>query len=112
MYEIPVNDGNHSYNLGCDYILSMYILSKCKYFIGGKTYGTMGAYLMSDMFKNQQYVYLFDCGLYGDITYNNIFEKIFSIKKIVTDKNTRTALTVFGIKFIRTKNNMETYRRN
>lgn len=112
LYEIPVNDGNHSYNLGCDYILSMYILSKCKYFIGGKTYGTMGAYLMSDMFKNQQYVYLFDCGFYGDITYNNIFEKIFSIKKIVTDKNTRIALTVFGIKFIRTKNNMETCRRN
>ena len=37
---------DHSYKLGKEYLRSIYILSKCKYFIGGRTYGTIAVYLL------------------------------------------------------------------
>jgi hypothetical protein len=57
-----VNSGNQdNYHLGLEYLSSLYNLSKCRYFIGGKTAGTIGVYFMSNGFA---YDYIWDLGFY------------------------------------------------
>lgn len=65
--QIKVNRPNHHYTLAKEYLLSLYILSKCKYFIGGRTSGTSLVYLMTDGFD---YEYIWELGYY------NIFHKL------------------------------------
>ena len=45
--------------MNLDYLASLYILSKCNYFIGGRTSGSIGACLMS---PNYQYTYFWNLG--------------------------------------------------
>ncbi|MDR2593215.1 MAG: hypothetical protein LBC87_00385 [Fibromonadaceae bacterium] len=49
------------YHLGLEYIASIYILSRCKYFIGGFTSGTISVMLMTQGFE---YKYVYDLGCY------------------------------------------------
>lgn len=49
------------YREGMDYLVSMAILAKCKYFVGGHTSGTVGVMLMSEGFE---YSHIFDLGVY------------------------------------------------
>lgn len=60
--QYPVERENHHYNLAKEYLASLYILSKCDYFIGGRTSGTSVVYLLSDGFK---YEYIWSLGYYG-----------------------------------------------
>ena len=47
--------------MNLDYLVSMHILSKCDYLIGGRTSGTIAACLMNNKYK---YKYLWNLGLY------------------------------------------------
>jgi len=49
------------YEKGIEYLSSVYILSECDYFIGGRTAGTLGVYFMSKGFK---YNFLWNLGYY------------------------------------------------
>ena len=49
------------YHLGLEYIASIYVLSRCKYFIGGFTSGTISVMLMTLGFE---YRYVYDLGIY------------------------------------------------
>lgn len=92
--EIKVNRENHNYRLGLEYLASLYILSKCKGFLGGMAGGTRITYLLSD---NWKYLKIYDLGRYG--IYNSTFEKLFSIKNVATKKGNHKVFTFFGIKF-------------
>lgn len=48
--------------MNLDYFTSLYILSKCDFFIGGRTSGTIGAYLMSK--RKFKYIFFWDLGYY------------------------------------------------
>ena len=80
LYEITVNQKDHKYILNRDYFLSMYILSKCKYFIGGLTSGTVAVYMLSNKFENHDYIYLWDKGVYNKAEKYPIISKILYIK--------------------------------
>ena len=47
--------------MNLDYLASQYILSKCEYFIGGRTSGTIGVNLMP---HNYRYTYFWNLGTY------------------------------------------------
>ena len=49
------------YNLGLEYLSSLYNLSRCQCFVGGVTAGTAGVFAMT---KGFEYHYLFDLGCY------------------------------------------------
>ena len=93
---------NHNYKLGKEYLLTIYILSKCKYIIGGRTAGIAGSWLLSNGFANQKYVYIWNLGLYNYYTrpleYSNIFEKIFSVKKCRFENKKYLFVTICGLK--------------
>lgn len=94
---ININRENHNYNLAKEYLLSLYILSKCKYFIGGRTAGTLALYLMTNGFE---YDYIWNLGHYGEENKNNSaskIEKIFSVKNSENKKH--KIVTILGIKF-------------
>jgi hypothetical protein len=59
--EITYNNNCDRYMKGLKYLSSIYILSKCNFFIGGRTAGTLGVYFMSNGFE---YDYLWDIGYY------------------------------------------------
>ncbi len=100
IYQINVERENHAYNLAKEYLLSIYILSKCKYFIGGITAGTLGAWFLSEGFKNQTYTYLWDLGVYKNtISYFKFLKKIFSVNDRIFNGNKYKILTILGIKF-------------
>ena len=73
----------------------MYILSKCGYFTAGRCNGSAFAWLLSDGFK---YFYIYNIGNYPLFEtksfYNNIFERIFSVKNDTAHK----VFTLLGIK--------------
>ena len=75
-----LNYTNHeNFYLGLEYLSSIYNLSKCEYFLGGKTAGTIGVYLMSDGFI---YDYVWDLGFYPlPSIFKNILKKIKMLKK-------------------------------
>jgi hypothetical protein len=66
------------YLLGLEYLSSLNLLSKCSCFIGGRTAGTIGVYLMTSGFE---YDYIWDKGFYPSPSIlNNVtkkFKKIF-----------------------------------
>lgn len=63
--QIKTDRKNHHYTLAKEYLLSLYILSSCKYFIGGRTSGTSLVYLMT---KGFDYEYIWSLGYY-DVRY-------------------------------------------
>lgn len=90
---------NHLYNLQKEYACSIYLISQCKYLIGALCNATLGAYFMSNCFDNYDYVYLWDKGVYRPIpNYNNILERLFSVKNIISKNIKHKCLTIFGLK--------------
>jgi len=63
LYQIKHNRKNDKYLLGLEYLSSMYLLSKCHSFIGGRTRGATGVLLMTDGFD---YQYIWNLGIYLD----------------------------------------------
>ncbi|MDR1420829.1 MAG: hypothetical protein LBI86_10675 [Treponema sp.] len=72
----PEGAGGGNYLLGLEYLSSINILSKCTCFIGGRTCGTVGVYLMSGGFE---YDYTWDLGRYPSekITLKYLLNKFF-----------------------------------
>lgn len=66
IYRVKAKRKDHFYNLAKEYMLSLYLLSRCKYFIGGRANGTLAVYMMTKGFSCYEYVYLWDLGCYGD----------------------------------------------
>lgn len=112
--DIKIDRNNHFFNLGKEYLTSLYILSKCPYFIGGCNNGSLGVYLLSSLFANQKYVYIWDLGLYGGLSYSSFWERIFSVKKEYIFPKTKNRdysikkccmyITILGIKLKFSKN--------
>jgi len=63
LYQIKHNRENDKFLLGLEYLSSMYLLSKCHSFIGGRTRGATGVLLMTDGFD---YQYIWNLGIYMD----------------------------------------------
>ncbi len=89
--QIPSKRKDHNYNMGLEYLTSLYILSKCKYFIGGRTAGSMAVYYMSEGYK---YYYSFNLGIYGKGK-----DSLFSVVTENSYKYTSRIYTILGIKF-------------
>lgn len=100
IYEYPVERKDHFYNLAKEYLASIYILSKCKYFIGGLTSGTIGVFHLSKWFENQKYVYIFNRGVYKvKVTFPvKWYEHIFSITNEYYEDNKHKVLRILGLK--------------
>lgn len=75
--DIKTNRPNHNYTLAKEYLSSLYILSKCKYFIGGRCAGTKIAWILSDGWED---VYIWDLGRYGHLRFNP-FKYFFGVNK-------------------------------
>ena len=89
--QIHCNRENHYYKMGLDYLTSLYILSKCRYFVGGRAGGSLAVYYMSEGYK---YYYMFDKGVYGKGS-----ERIFSIITETNRNCTYKVYSVLGFKF-------------
>lgn len=77
---IKVDRPNHSYQLGLEYLSSLYILSKCDYFIGGRCAGTRDAFVMQDCWKD---AYIWNLGVYDETSFwQRNFEIYYSYNKI------------------------------
>ena len=61
LYQIKHDREKDKYFLGLEYLSSMYLLSKCHSFIGGRTRGATGVLLMTDGFD---YQYIWNLGIY------------------------------------------------
>jgi hypothetical protein len=59
--EIDTAHRHDEYLKGMEYLSSLYILSQCNFFIGGRTSGSQGVYFMSNGFE---YDYTWDLGYY------------------------------------------------
>ena len=62
LLEIKTERENNNYHLALEYLSSLYILSKCEYFIGGRNNGTRFAYILQDKWKD---FYIWRLGRYG-----------------------------------------------
>ena len=89
--ELHIERKDHNYNLAKEYLFSIYLLSKCKYFIGGKTTGTKWAWILS---HNWEDFYIWDYGKYG----RTIKEKLFSITTQKQNYKTYKILQILGLK--------------
>jgi hypothetical protein len=78
--QIINTEKEENYSLGLDYLSSIYNLSKCDFFIGGKTAGTVGVYLLS---KGFVYDYVWDIGFYPlPSLYKTIAKKLIKFVRI------------------------------
>ena len=91
--EIDTGLKNHSYNIARDYLASLYILSKCKYFLGGRCTGTVIPYVMTDSWED---FYIWDLGFYGKP--KNLLENIFSIKRCAGKTHEDLGITILWLK--------------
>lgn len=57
-----VRKGKNGFISGRDYLASIYVLSKCRYLIAGRTSGSLAAVLLSEGFED---MYLWNLGYYG-----------------------------------------------
>ncbi len=98
--DIDVERENHCYNLALEYLASLYILSKCKYFIGGRTSGTKMLWIMQDSWQD---LYIWSLGRYGA---NNFIKKIFSVSNDLTIGYKVLIILGFKIKISKLKSSM------
>ena len=89
--DIKVERANHNYLLGFEYLSSLYILSKCKYFVGGRCAGSIVAWIMQDCWQD---LYIYKLGYYG----KSLKDKLFS--KTIQHKNSEDSVlySILGIK--------------
>lgn len=57
-----VREGKNGFMNGKDYLASIYVLSRCRYLIAGRTSGSLSAVLLSEGFED---MYLWNLGYYG-----------------------------------------------
>lgn len=95
--DIKVDRENHNYNLAKEYYLSIYILSKCKYFVGGRTTGTKWVWILADKWED---FYVWKLGKYG----TSILEKIYSVSTVNDSCKKHKVYTIFGIKIKKSMN--------
>ena len=98
--DIKIDRKDHLYNLQKEYAGSMYLISQCKYLIGGMSSAALMVYLMSNLYGNFDYVYLWDKGSYSNssTSKDSLLEKIFSIKNKRENNKIHKVLTILGIK--------------
>ena len=71
---------NHLYQLAKEYLASLYILSKCDYFVGGRCAGTRDVFVMQDSWKD---AYIWNLGLYEeDSFWQQNFEVYYAYNKL------------------------------
>ena len=73
LLEIETERENNNYYLALEYLSSLYILSKCKYFIGGRNNGSRLAYIMQDSWQD---FYIWQLGRYGKTIKEIIFSHV------------------------------------
>ena len=74
--EIEVNRTDHHYHLAREYLASLYLLSRLKYFIAGRCNGSALVWLMN---KNLEYAYIYNLGTYQAEQYS-MRDRLFSVK--------------------------------
>lgn len=89
--ESQVDRPNHNYKLALEYLSSLYILSKCKYFIGGRCGGTIVAWLIQNSWQD---LYIWKLGHYGRTFKERIFSK--TVRSI--NGNDHNVYSILGIK--------------
>lgn len=70
--DIEPDRPNHNYQLAMEYLSSLYILSQCKYFIGGRCGGSIIAWIMQNSWQD---LYIWDLGYYGKRFIDRLFSK-------------------------------------
>ena len=93
LLEVKTDREDNNYYLALEYLSSLYILSKCKYFIGGRNNGTRFAYILQ---KNWKDFYIWELGRYG----KTIKEYLFSY---VTHRIGKTDYKIYNILGLRLK---------
>ena len=95
--DMKIDREDHEYHLGFEYFSSLYILSKCNYFIGGRCSGTKVAWLLADNWKD---CYIWDMGVY---TQDVIKYSLTNFFKIVNEPQSdgfkHKFLVILGHKF-------------
>lgn len=92
LLEIETERENNNYYLALEYLSSLYILSKCKYFIGGRNNGSRLAYIMQDSWQD---FYIWQLGRYG----KTIKEYLFSFVTQRIGKIDYKIYNILGLKF-------------
>ena len=93
--DIKTERPNHNYQLALEYLSSLYIISKCKYFVGGLCAGTIVAWIMQNSWQN---MYIWKLGYYGI----SLLDKLFSKTTEYKDGKDYVLCQFLGMKF-RTK---------
>ena len=89
--EIKVERPNHNFELAREYLLSIHILSKCKYFIGGRCSGSRFAWILQNNWKDY---YIWHLGRYG----KTLKERLFSWTTYAKSGKTYKLLQILGIR--------------
>lgn len=97
IYKVKAERKDHFYNLGKEYLLSVYLLSKCKYLIGGRANGTVATYMLTNGFSGYDYVYLWDLGCYG-------------VNNTPKEKIIKSTIHILGLPFIKVRKNTNSYK--
>ena len=100
--DVKVERKDHHYWLGLEYLASMYVLSKCKYFIASNySAGVVFVKAMSSGYKNMEYAYVYDRGCFKvrhKIQYNKLSQRLFSVKHETYENIVWKVITILGIK--------------
>lgn len=95
--DMKIDREDHEYKLGFEYFSSLYILSKCNYFVGGRCSGTKVAWLLSDNWKD---CYIWKLGIYEPNIIKEVFNNMFNIVNILQDDGYKHKfLVLFNHKF-------------
>ena len=90
--DIKIERPNHNYQLALEYLSSLYILSKCKYFIGGRCGGSTVAWIWQNCWED---LYIWKLGYYGKGFKNRLFAKLTQRK----NEGDYVVYYILGIKF-------------
>ena len=76
--DIKTERPNHNYQLALEYLSSLYILSKSKYFVGGRCAGSLIAWIIQNSWQD---LYIWKIGYYGKNLKERLFSKTVQRKK-------------------------------
>ena len=76
--DIKTERPNHNYQLALEYLSSLYILSKSKYFVGGRCAGSLIAWIIQNSWQD---LYIWKLGYYGKNLKERLFSKTVQRKK-------------------------------
>ncbi len=90
--DIKTERPDHHFQIALEYLSSLYILSKCKYFVGGRCGGSLTAWLMENGWED---LYIWKLGRYG----YSFKEKLFSKYTLRVNDKDYKVYSILGIKF-------------